>query len=93
MEPARLELAEAIRKTTFNPPVCPVYQNATALPVTDPAMIRQNLIAQLTAPVLWTQIVQNMIAGGATSFTEIGPGNVLQGLIQKISPGATVGSV
>jgi [acyl-carrier-protein] S-malonyltransferase len=93
MEPARVELAEAINKTTVHSPVCPVYQNATAQPVTDPATIRQNLIAQLTAPVLWTQIVQNMIAGGATSFTEIGPGNVLQGLIQKIGPGVTVAGV
>jgi len=66
--------------------VCPVYQNVNALPVTDPAEIKKNLIAQLTAPVRWTQTVRNMIAGGATSFTEIGPGKVLQGLVKKIDP-------
>lgn len=84
MEPAREELAAAIEATLFSRPVCPVYQNVTALPVTDPETIKKNLIAQLTAPVRWTQTVQNMIAGGATSFTEIGPGNVLQGLIKKV---------
>jgi len=84
MEPARIELAEAINATSFHPPVCPVYQNATAEKVTDPGRIRENLIAQLTAPVLWTQIIQNMIADGATAFIEVGPGNVLQGLIAKI---------
>lgn len=84
MEPAREELAAAIEATLFSHPVCPVYQNVTALPVTDPETIKKNLIAQLTAPVRWTQTVQNMIAGGATSFTEIGPGNVLQGLIKKV---------
>ena len=84
MEPAREELAEAIRTTTFNRPDCPVYQNVHALPVTDPEQIRQNLIAQLTAPVRWTQIVENMLKDGATSFTEIGPGKVLQGLIRKV---------
>jgi [acyl-carrier-protein] S-malonyltransferase len=84
MEPARIELAEAIHSTKINSPICPIYQNATALRVTDPVQIKQNLIDQLTAPVLWTQIVQHMIADGADSFIEIGPGNVLQGLIAKI---------
>lgn len=90
MEPARVELEAAIRSTPVTAPVCPVYQNVTAKPVTDPAVIRENLIAQLTAPVLWTQIVQNMIADGANDFTEVGPGNVLQGLIQKIGKDVTV---
>ena len=90
MEPARIELAEAIHATTINTPVCPIYQNATALRVTDPAQIKQNLIAQLTAPVLWTQIVQNMIADGADNFVELGPGSVLQGLILKIGKDVTV---
>ncbi len=85
MEPARNELARAIGNTFFRKPVCPVYQNVNALPETDPAKIRQNLIAQLTAPVRWTQTVQNMIADGATLFTEIGPGKVLQGLIKKVN--------
>lgn len=89
MEPARLELAEAISAATIDTPICPVYQNATAKPVTDPATIRKNLVDQLTAPVLWTQIVQNMIADGATHFTEVGPGNVLQGLISKIGKDVT----
>ncbi|HKL34567.1 MAG TPA: ACP S-malonyltransferase [Tangfeifania sp.] len=84
MEPAREELASAIESTSFNRPTCPVYQNVTAQPVTDPVEIKKNLIAQLTAPVLWTQIVENMIAAGATSFTEIGPGKVLQGLVKKV---------
>ncbi len=84
MEPAREELAAAIESATFNQPVCPVYQNVNAQPVTDPAAIRKNLVSQLTAPVKWTQTVQNMIAGGATSFTEIGPGKVLQGLVKKV---------
>jgi [acyl-carrier-protein] S-malonyltransferase len=84
MEPAREELAAAIESTTFSNPVCPVYQNVNALPTSDPDVIKQNLIAQLTAPVKWTQTVQNMIAGGATSFTEIGPGTVLQGLVKKV---------
>ncbi len=85
MEPARVELAEAIEKTVVNTPICPVYQNATAQRVTDPATIRENLVAQLTAPVLWTQIVQNMVADGAGNFIELGPGEVLQGLIRKIA--------
>lgn len=84
MEPAREELAAAIEATVFSNPVCPVYQNVNAKPVTDPEIIKQNLIAQLTAPVRWTQTVQNMIADGATSFTEIGPGKVLQGLVRKV---------
>lgn len=84
MEPAREELAAAIEATTFSTPVCPVYQNVNAEPVSDPSTIKENLISQLTAPVKWTQIVQNMIAGGATSFTEIGPGKVLQGLVKKV---------
>ncbi len=86
MEPARIELAEAINKTHFNTPVCPVYQNVTALPVTDPETIKGNLIKQLTAPVKWTQTVQNMSNDGATTFVEVGPGNVLQGLVKKIAP-------
>lgn len=84
MEPAREELAAAIQNTVFSVPVCPVYQNVNALPVIDPAEIKKNLIEQLTAPVRWTQTVKNMIAGGATSFTEIGPGKVLQGLVKKV---------
>lgn len=83
MEPARAELAKAIEEAPIVSPVCPVYQNVTALPVTDPETIRANLIAQLTSPVRWTQTVQNMIADGATCFAEVGPGNVLQGLIKK----------
>ena len=85
MEPARAELAEAIEKTPFHAPRCPVYQNVTALPSTDTETIKRNLIAQLTAPVRWTQSVQNMITGGATHFTECGPGKVLQGLVKKIN--------
>lgn len=90
MEPARIELAEAIHSTLFHTPVCPIYQNATALCVTDPGKIKENLVAQLTTPVLWTQIIRNMIADGATLFTEVGPGNVLQGLIAKIGQNVTV---
>ena len=84
MEPARAELAEAINSTHFSTPVCPVYQNVTASPVSDPEIIKKNLIAQLTAPVRWTQTVKNMIADGCTSFTEVGPGQVLQGLVKKV---------
>jgi len=84
MEPARAELEEAIRQTPFAKPACPVYQNATALPSTAPQEIKRNLVAQLTAPVRWTQSVKNMIADGATVFTEVGPGKVLQGLIRKV---------
>jgi [acyl-carrier-protein] S-malonyltransferase len=90
MEPARVELAAAIDATHFSSPICPVYQNATAQKVSDPALIKVNLIAQLTAPVLWTQMVQNMIADGADNFIEVGPGNVLQGLISKIGKDVTV---
>lgn len=90
MEPARIELAEAIKSTPFKEPICPVYQNATAERVSDPGKIRINLIAQLTAPVLWTQLVMNMINDGATLFTEVGPGNVLQGLIGKIGAGKNI---
>lgn len=84
MEPARTELADAINATHFSTPVCPVYQNVTAGPVSDPEVIKKNLIAQLTAPVRWTQTVKNMIADGCTSFTEVGPGQVLQGLVKKV---------
>lgn len=85
MKPAREELAGAIASTQFSQPVCPVYQNVNAQPVTDPQEIRDNLIAQLTSPVRWTQTIQNMIADGATSFIEVGPGKVLQGLVKKIN--------
>ena len=87
MEPAREELAAAIEQTTFANPVCPVYQNVPATAVTDASEIKKNLIIQLTAPVKWTQSVQNMVKDGATLFTEVGPGNVLQGLVKKIAPG------
>ncbi len=90
MEPARAELAAAIEATEFHTPVCPVYQNVDALPHTDPAEIKANLVAQLTAPVRWTQTVRNMIADGASEFIELGPGKVLQGLVAKIDPAATV---
>ncbi|MDE5643767.1 MAG: ACP S-malonyltransferase [Muribaculaceae bacterium] len=90
MEPARAELAEAIEHTEFHTPVCPVYQNVDALPHTDPAEIKANLVAQLTAPVRWTQTVKNMVADGATEFVELGPGKVLQGLVAKIEKGMTV---
>ncbi len=88
MEPARVELETAINATKFNEPVCPVYQNVTANAVSNAADIKNNLIAQLTAPVRWTQSVQQMTADGATQFIEVGPGKVLQGLIKKISAGA-----
>ena len=86
MEPARLELAEAIDKTPFKTPQCPVYQNVTALPSSDPAAIKENLLKQLTSPVRWTQTVRNMVADGADHFLEIGPGTVLQGLVHRIAP-------
>lgn len=92
MEPAREELAAAIEQTRFNQPVCPVYQNVTTTAVSDPEEIKKNLIAQLTAPVKWTQSVQQMIADGATLFTEVGPGKVLQGLVKKIDRSAEVAS-
>ena len=85
MEPARAELAEGIEKAVFKTPICPVYQNVTARPSTDPVEIKANLLAQLTSPVRWTQSVENMIADGASSFTELGPGKVLQGLVSKIA--------
>ncbi|MBP6089939.1 MAG: ACP S-malonyltransferase [Crocinitomicaceae bacterium] len=84
MEPAREELAAAIEATTFNVPICPVYQNVTAKGTTDPAEIQRNLVAQLTAPVRWTQIMQQMIADGAAEVIEVGPGKVLQGLFKKV---------
>jgi [acyl-carrier-protein] S-malonyltransferase len=93
MEPARIELAAAIHSTTFHSPICPIYQNATAEYVIDPEKIKENLVAQLTAPVLWTQLIRNMIADGATLFTEVGPGSVLQGLIAKIGPNVVVEGV
>ena len=83
MEPARVELEAAIDATKFSQPICPVYQNVTANAVSDPNEIKKNLISQLTSPVRWTQTVKQMIADGATSFTEIGPGKVLQGLVKK----------
>ena len=88
MEPARLELEEAIKATTFNKPVCPVYQNVSAKPSVDPEVIKSNLVAQLTSPVRWTQLVINMISDGATSFVEVGPGCVLSGLIKKVDKDA-----
>lgn len=93
MEPAKIELAAAIEATTFNSPICPVYQNVTASAVTDPAQIKANLIAQLTGAVKWTQSVEAMVADGATNFTEFGPGKVLQGLVQKVNKEALVNGV
>ncbi|MDR0429244.1 MAG: ACP S-malonyltransferase [Tannerellaceae bacterium] len=85
MEPAREELAKAIEATSFSKPVCPIYQNVDAKPQTDPDIIKTNLISQLTSPVRWTQIVENMIANGANHFIELGPGTVLQGLVKKVN--------
>ena len=93
MEPARKELAEAIEMADFKSPICPIYQNVDALPHTSPEEIKANLIAQLTAPVRWTQIVENMANDGISKFTELGPGTVLQGLITKILPAAEVESM
>ncbi|MCG8308028.1 MAG: ACP S-malonyltransferase [Cytophagales bacterium] len=93
MEPARKELEEAIVRTKFETPVCPVYQNATALPASDISVIKENLVAQLTAPVKWTQSVQKMVADGGTEFIESGPGKVLQGLVKKIHREAEVRSI
>lgn len=93
MEPAREELAEAILKTNFSTPVCPVYQNVNALPSTDVEAIKNNLVAQLTAPVRWTQSVQSMVKDGATQFIESGPGKVLQGLVKKIAPAVDAVSI
>lgn len=92
MEPARIELADAIQHTQFHAPVCPCYQNVCAQPVSDPATIQQNLIQQLTSPVRWTATVQQMLADGATEFIEVGPGTVLQGLVKKVNPDAIVAS-
>ena len=88
MEPARVELGKAIEKTEVKTPSCPIYQNVTAKPETDPARIKDNLLKQLTSPVKWTQTVENMLADGATSFKELGPGTVLQGLIKRIASSA-----
>lgn len=90
MEPARERLAKAIEATTFNTPSCPIYQNATATPQQNIDEIRKNLIAQLTAPVRWTQSVEHMVADGANTFTEVGPGKVLQGLVKKIHKEAVI---
>ncbi|MFZ2430841.1 MAG: ACP S-malonyltransferase [Lutibacter sp.] len=92
MEPAREELAEAIENTIFHKPICPVYQNVVAEAVKDSVEIKENLILQLTAPVRWTQTIQQMIADGATEFIEVGPGKVLQGLVRKIDRTVTAGS-
>ncbi|CAN5864329.1 ACP S-malonyltransferase [soil metagenome] len=92
MEPARVELEAAIKATNFKTPICPVYQNVNAKPTIDPSEIQINLSAQLTAPVRWTQTVQNMVTDGATNFVEIGPGKVLQGLVKKIAPGMEASS-
>ena len=93
MEPARANLELAISETTISQPICPIYQNVTATTVTDPAQIKSNLIAQLTAPVRWTQTVLNMIADGATDFIEVGPGKVLQGLVKKTCVSVNAGSL
>jgi len=93
MEPARANLELAINETTISQPICPIYQNVTATTVTDPAQIKSNLIAQLTAPVRWTQTVLNMIADGATDFIEVGPGKVLQGLVKKTCVSVNAGSL
>ena len=93
MEPAREELAQAIEQTTFSEPLCPVYQNVPASAITDPSVIKENLIKQLTAPVKWTQSIQAMIADGGTDFVEIGPGKVLQGLMRKIDRSVDASSI
>jgi [acyl-carrier-protein] S-malonyltransferase len=93
MEPAKEELAKAIEQTTFSNPICPVYQNVNAAPSSSVSEIKKNLIAQLTAPVKWTQSVQRMSNDGATTYIECGPGKVLQGLVKKISPSAEAISV
>ena len=93
MEPARTQLAEAIHAATFQKPVCPVYQNVSARSEMDPETIQTHLIAQLTAPVRWTQSIENMIAAGASDFTELGPGSVLRGLIKKIDAGVVTGGM
>jgi [acyl-carrier-protein] S-malonyltransferase len=93
MEPARVELAKAIERTEVRTPRCPIYQNVTALPATDPETIKDNLLRQLTSPVRWTQTVQNMVADGADSFLEIGPGTVLQGLVKRIAPEVEINGI
>ena len=93
MDPAKNELAAAINSTQFHTPKCPVYQNVDARPYTDPEAIKENLVAQLTASVRWTQTVENMVADGALEFVECGPGAVLQGLIKKISPASNAHGV
>jgi [acyl-carrier-protein] S-malonyltransferase len=93
MEPAKKELEEVINNIVVNKPICPVYQNVTALPSNDPETIKSNLIAQLTSPVRWVESVNNMIADGASTFLEVGPGNVLQGLVSKINREATTAKV
>ncbi|GAB3961511.1 ACP S-malonyltransferase [Spirosoma harenae] len=93
MEPAQTEFAEAVERMAFNAPRCPVYQNVNAQAVTDPALIKANLIAQLTSPVRWTQSVERMVADGATEFFECGPGKVLQGLVKKISPTTPIAGI
>lgn len=93
MEPARAELAEAIEKTKFSKPLCPVYQNVGGKPHTNPEIIKANLVEQLIAPVMWTQTMKNMIADGATSFTEVGPGKVLQGLVMKVDRSMQISGV
>ena len=90
MEPARSELANAIDATNFSTPMCPIYQNTNARAVTDPFEIQKNLIAQLTAPVKWTQSINEMISDGVTDFIEVGPGKILQGLVRKISSDVAV---
>jgi len=92
MEPAKAELEQAIEKTQFSDPICPVYQNVNASPASDPQVIKTNLVAQLVSPVKWTQTIQKMIADGASVFTEVGPGNVLQGLIRKTDRSVTTES-
>ncbi|HNX07284.1 MAG TPA: ACP S-malonyltransferase [Bacteroidales bacterium] len=93
MEPARADLAQAIEQTLFQKPLCPVYQNVTGQPSTDPLIIKENLNKQLTAPVRWSKSVSNMVGDGATVFTELGPGTVLQGLVRKIAPAAEIEEV
>jgi [acyl-carrier-protein] S-malonyltransferase len=92
MEPARVELANAIENTDFTSPICPVFQNVVANAVTDPLVIQKNLVDQLTAPVRWTQSVEKMVAMGVSHFIEVGPGKVLQGLVRKINPHTKVSS-
>ncbi len=89
MDPARVELGEAIKKAVITKPICPIYQNVDALPHTDPEEIKENLLIQLTHPVKWAQIVEKMVADGANEFVELGPGTVLQGLVRKLAPAET----